>query len=51
MYAVLAFSLLQYRKAAELQDDTCVTNLPQQSHMWSVSVSEPVQFGNLSAVW
>ena len=34
--------------AAELQDNICVTNLQQQSHMQSVSVSEPVQFGNLS---
>ena len=34
--------------AADLQDNICVTNLQQQSHMQSVSGSEPVLFGNLS---
>ncbi len=34
--------------AAKLQDNICVTDLQQQSHMQSVSESEPVQFGDLS---
>ena len=38
------------RVAAELQDDTCVITSRQHSHVQSVSVSEPVQFGDGSSL-